>query len=130
MTRSNSLNRAKTSPKRHSLQTDDPAQNDPRRRKSTPTKKPTTKPLKSRPIPAAAGRGSAVVSTKKQDFVRLLERAEGATIAELRMASGWQAHSVRGFVSGELRKRMGLQVITELGDDGARRYRINTVSAR
>jgi len=44
--------------------------------------------------------------SKKADIIRLLERAKGATLAELMTATGWQAHSVRGFISGTLGKRL------------------------
>ena len=40
--------------------------------------------------------------SKKADIIRLLERAKGVTLAELMTATGWQAHSVRGFISGTL----------------------------
>jgi hypothetical protein len=39
-------------------------------------------------------------------------------------STGWQAHSVRGFLSGTVRKRLGLALISEAGDSG-RRYRID-----
>jgi hypothetical protein len=54
----------------------------------------------------------------------LLQRKDGATIAEMIRATGWQAHSVRGFVSGALRKKSGLSVTSERNEAGERRYRI------
>lgn len=48
--------------------------------------------------------------TKKEAVLALLRRENGATLAELMTATGWQAHSVRGFISGTLRKRLGLVV--------------------
>jgi len=47
---------------------------------------------------------------KLGEIIRLLQRAKGATIDDLTEATGWQAHSVRGAISGQLRKRHGLAV--------------------
>ena len=48
--------------------------------------------------------------TKSALIVGLLKRKSGASLEELQRSSGWQAHSVRGFLSGTLKKRMGLMV--------------------
>ncbi len=64
-------------------------------------------------------------ATKSEKIIQLLKRRSGATIAELQKATGWQAHSVRGFLSGTLKKRMELNVISEKAEDGPRRYRID-----
>ena len=53
----------------------------------------------------------------------LLKRG-GATAKELMKVTGWQPHSVRGFLSGTIRKKMGLEVVSATGDDGERRYSI------
>ena len=47
-------------------------------------------------------------STKQASLIALLRRKQGATIAELSDASGWQAHSVQGAISGSLKKKLGL----------------------
>jgi hypothetical protein len=60
-------------------------------------------------------------SGKTAKFIELLKRPGGATGADLMKATGWQAHSVRGFISGVLGRRMGLKVKSEV-DDGQRRY--------
>ena len=57
-------------------------------------------------------------------FDELLKRPKGATLEDLTKATDWQAHSVRGFLSGTLKKRMGLTVLSEKDDKGTRRYRI------
>ena len=54
----------------------------------------------------------------------LLEKPKGASLAELTEATGWQAHSVRGFLSGAIGKKMGLQVRSTKLEDGTRVYAI------
>ena len=67
--------------------------------------------------PAAARDGS-----KKAEVLGLLQRKGGATLAQIMKATGWQAHSVRGFISGALGKKMGLAVASERREDGERVY--------
>jgi len=62
--------------------------------------------------------------SKKAIVVELLRRPEGATLADLMSATGWQAHSVRGFLSGALGKKMGLAVESAKSAAGGRVYRI------
>jgi hypothetical protein len=64
-------------------------------------------------------------STKTEAVLKKLRLAKGATIDQLMEATGWQAHSVRGFLSGTVRKKLGLALIIETGKDGVRRYRID-----
>lgn len=45
-------------------------------------------------------------------------------LVDSRKATGWQPHSVRGFLSGVIRKKMGLTVTSRKGDDGERRYSV------
>jgi len=63
-------------------------------------------------------------TSKHEGVLRLLRRQDGATIDELMAATTWQAHSVRGFLSGTVRKKLGLNLISEVAGDGFRRYRI------
>jgi hypothetical protein len=64
-------------------------------------------------------------STKRDQVIALLRRPEGATLKAIMLATDWQAHSVRGFVSGQLSKRMGLKV-KSFKRDGERVYRIRS----
>ena len=60
--------------------------------------------------------------SKQNDVLSLLRRQQGASIVEIMEATGWQPHSVRGFMSGALKKRLGLSVISEKDQSGVRRY--------
>jgi hypothetical protein len=62
--------------------------------------------------------------SKKTIVLDLLQRPEGATLQEIMTATGWQPHSVRGFISGALGKKMGLTVESFKTPEGARAYRI------
>jgi hypothetical protein len=61
--------------------------------------------------------------TKSERIIALLKQPEGATLKAIMAATGWQAHSVRGFISGQLTKRMGLKVKSFKRDD-ERVYRV------
>ena len=62
--------------------------------------------------------------SKTAKVLDLLRRSGGATGKELMKATGWQAHSVRGFLSGALGKKMGLAVTSTKAEDGERRYSV------
>jgi len=62
--------------------------------------------------------------SKTEKVLGLLKRPDGATLAEVMKATGWQAHSVRGFISGTLGKKMGLTVASTKGEEGVRKYSI------
>lgn len=64
--------------------------------------------------------------TKTAKILALLRRPNGTTINELCKATGWQAHSVRGFLSGTVRRKLGLKVTAETNDKGIRRYWIDS----
>jgi hypothetical protein len=54
----------------------------------------------------------------------LLRSANGATLNEIMAATGWQKHSVRGFLSGAVHKKMGLTVLSSKNASGERVYRL------
>ena len=61
--------------------------------------------------------------SKKQTVLLLLARKDGATMAEIADATGWQNHSIRGFISGNVTKKMGLVVESSKNEAGERTYR-------
>jgi hypothetical protein len=63
--------------------------------------------------------------TKQAQIISLLERPEGATIAEIVAATSWQAHSVRGMISGALKKKLGLPITSEKVDGRGTVHRLN-----
>ena len=73
---------------------------------------------------APASDSKAAKLTKASQCLILLRRSEGATIVELMAATGWQSHSVRGFLSGAVKRKLGLTVTSAFGQDGIRRYRV------
>jgi|SRR5581483_3945899 len=92
----------------------------PRNRSKAAQKTTSTNKLLTKPDPAKAARKGS----KTEKVLALLSRPGGATAKELMKVTGWQAHSVRGFLSGTLGKKMGLGIISNKPEDGERNYRI------
>jgi len=93
--------------------------------RSRPVKTAKRKPSK-RPVPVAAISGTPAktgAGTKNAQVVAMLQDRTGTTIAAIMAATGWQQHSVRGFLAGVVRKKLGLNLVSDLGDSG-RVYRI------
>lgn len=74
--------------------------------------------------PKAKKSAGARDGSKSAQVLELLKRPGGATLKELMKATGWQPHSVRGFLSGAIGKKKGLAVASEKGEDGERSYSI------
>lgn len=80
------------------------------------SKKPKTKHVTTKPNTAKTK------PTKSTMILTLLRRAKGASLAELSTATGWMPHSVRGFLSGTVKKKMELTLSSTLNKKGQRRY--------
>jgi uncharacterized lipoprotein YajG len=68
--------------------------------------------------------------TKHDRILALLSRRDGATITELMEATSWQQHSVRGFLAGTIKKKLGFSLTSSKTAGALRRYRIDTKRAR
>jgi hypothetical protein len=90
---------------------------------SVSKKHPKKKPV---PSPKAGKPQEPGNSTKQAQFIGLLKQSSGVSLPDLMEATSWQAHSIRGFISGTLKKRLGLNVISDTSN-GLRRYRIEEV---
>ena len=74
--------------------------------------------------PKKAPKAAARDGSKAATVLELLKKPDGATLAELMKATGWQAHSVRGFLSGTVGKKLGLTVTSAKSEDGVRSYTV------
>ena len=75
---------------------------------------------------ATTTKGAAKSGSKAAIVLDLMKRKEGATLAEIAKATDWQNHSIRGFVSGHVTKKLGLKVESTRSEAGQRTYRIAT----
>ena len=85
---------------------------------SSAERRPKGQRLPNRPSPATGAREGS----KAAKVLSLLRRPDGASLKELMKATGWLAHSVRGFLSGTVAKRMNLDLVSKKKADGDRRY--------
>ena len=90
---------------------------------ATPGKKPPKGTTK-----AKGGKtdGAAREGSKTAKVLDLLKRKGGVTAKELLKVTGWQPHSLRGFLSGTVGKKMGLTLVSAKGGDGERTYSIES----
>ena len=94
----------------------------PRSRQVKATKSRSSKrPNSARAAPSALDKMRT--GTKNAQVIAMLRDPTGTTIAAIMAATGWQPHSVRGFLAGVVRKKLGLNLISEPGESG-RVYRI------
>ena len=96
----------------------------------TPTPAPQAAPVapkKAKAAKAATAKDATPTprdGSKKAIVLDMLKRPDGATLADIMSATDWQAHSVRGFISGSLGKKMGLTVESFKRTDGVRAYKV------
>ena len=67
---------------------------------------------------------SKATISKRDVMLKLLRSNKGATVSQMQKATGWQPHSIRGFLSGTVKKTLGLTVKSAVASDGERRYSI------
>jgi hypothetical protein len=97
----------------------------PRSGRRSTAKKAAVPPVKA----SKASSGRATLDSKRDRVVALLRQPKGATLDILVKATGWQKHSVRGFLAGTVRKKLKLPLLSEK-IDGIRTYRIGVSEAR
>jgi Protein of unknown function (DUF3489) len=85
---------------------------------AAPAKKPAPK------APAGAPDWTPREGTKQATMISMLQRKNGATIAEIVEATGWQQHTVRGAFAGALKKKLGLTIVSEKVEGRGRVYLI------
>lgn len=76
------------------------------------------------PVNEPATTSPARKDSKKARVLELLRRPEGTTVKEIMSVTDWQSHTVRGFLSGTVGKRMGLAVSSQRRESGERAYRV------
>ena len=97
-------------------------------KKASPAKRAAKAPKRSVAKPTTTskgetpGTGGTREGSKSAAVVELLKRPDGASLKEIMKATGWQPHSVRGFISGTLGKKMRLKVESAKREDGERVY--------
>ena len=88
----------------------------------TAARKTTKSKSRTRSTPAS-GKAATRSETKHARILAMLRTPAGATIAAIMTATDWQQHSVRGFLAGVVRRKLGLNLVSEQTDNG-RIYRI------
>jgi Protein of unknown function (DUF3489) len=92
------------------------------------TARKAAKPASRKRSPPASSRSSGRPDTKHDRIIAMLRTPAGATIAAITTVTGWQQHSVRGFLAGVVRKKLRLNLVSEQTDKG-RVYRIGDGNA-
>lgn len=89
----------------------------------------STSAVKTEPLKLDTPEAQARV-TKQEQVLTLLNRRDGASIEEIMQATDWQQHSVRGFLAGTVKKKLGFTLTSTKEPSEARRYRIVTRRGR
>jgi hypothetical protein len=95
-----------------------------RTKASKPAAKKAAKPDSKKASKPKTGVSIPGEFSKKPVVLDLLRRKDGATMAEIAKATDWQNHSIRGFISGNLTKKMGLVIESSKNEAGERTYRL------
>jgi hypothetical protein len=91
----------------------------------TPAKAPKEATGAKNAKPAKAAVPAKKAARKQATMIAMLQRKNGATIAEIIEATGWQQHTVRGAFAGALKKKLGLNIVSEKDEKRGRVYRID-----
>lgn len=103
---------------------------DPTKKRITRNERPPEPAHAVAPTPPVPSSGPSQRATKQNACLRLLARPDGATIEDLQSATGWQSHSVRGFLAGAVKKKLGFTLLSSKAEGDVRRYRVVDAGAR
>ena len=95
-------------------------------KRKTPTKTKAKPKSRSKKTGSGTTPATQPPKTKAGACLALLRRKEGATIEQLQKVTGWQSHSVRGFLSGKVKKMDGAVLTSDKPADGMRRYHVQS----
>jgi hypothetical protein len=130
----NSRNLQSTAPKKGSAKSNTSSR---RKVPSTATAKKPPRSVESKAERVAAAKTPVKIDqpqvervTTQDRVLTLLSQPNGASIAEMMQATDWQQHSVRGFLAGTVKKKLGFSLTSVKANDGVRRYRIETRRVR